>query len=175
MMFIIEMATIADVPEMARLHVMSWQTAFKGVVPESELRARDVGRSIEGWTTTYHSFPENLCVARESTSRNILGFCCAGPVVKQERSGPFGFEFYSLHVAPGFYHRGIGTAFLRAGFNRMRDLGLDGAIVWTLDQLVQARRFYEKHGGQVVKRDTCFIGGQKVGEVAYGWPEGLPS
>ena len=161
-------ATASDLPQIARLHVQSWQTAYRGVVPDELLRSMSAERSLPGWQKTFASFPDNLTVVDDAAE--IAGFCCAGPVVDSDKNHPFTFEIYGIHVRPDCHRQGIGSKLMFQAFDRMRALGLDGAIVWTLEALVQSRRFYEKHGGVVVKSGTWTVGPLTLPEVAYGWP-----
>jgi GNAT superfamily N-acetyltransferase len=167
--FTVSPASEAGLPDIARLHVASWQTAYRGFVPERILQARNVEASLGGWQATYSQFPDNLSIVRDEAARGV-GFCCAGPVVDVGRSGPFQFEVYGLHVAPQFHRQGIGSLLLNNAFERMAALGCTGAIVWTFENLIQSRRFYEKHGGQVVKTGVWTVGDHHQNEVAYGWP-----
>ena len=164
----IRTATATDLPAIARLHVLSWQTAYSGVVPHKILASRTVDGSLSGWRSTLKSYPDNLAVALDG-DRELIGFCCSGPVVDTKRSGPFDFEIYGLHLNPLFHRQGIGTALIAHSFNRMRNLGLCRAIVWTFEGHINSRRFYEKHGGTVVNNAVWEVGGHKISEVAYGW------
>ena len=166
----IQQATELDLPDIARLHMLSWQTAYRGFVPDHVLDGRSVEGSLAGWHKTFDSYPENLWTAR-SASGQMVGFCCAGPVVNVERSGPYEFEVYGLHVAPDIHRQGVGSRLIRRQFDRASASGLSGAIVWTLENLRQSRQFYEKHGGQVVKTGIWNIGGHQQNEVAYGWSQ----
>ncbi len=169
--FMIRTANDDDLHAIAKLHVLSWQTAYKGVVPDELLASRDEERSLSGWRSTMRSYPENLSVAL-SNDGVLIGFCCSGPAVDMERNGSFDFEIYGLHVNPSLHRRGIGTALLTNSFDRMVSLCLHGAIVWTFESLVQSRRFYEKHGGKEIRTAICDISGYKLNEVAYGWETG---
>jgi len=90
--------------------------------------------------------------------------------VDSDKNHPFTFEIYGIHVRPDCHRKGLGSKLVVQAFDRMRALGLDGAIVWTLEALAQSRRFYEKQGGVVVKSGTWTIGPFTLPEVAYGWP-----
>jgi len=160
-------ATAGDVAQIAWLHVQSWQTAYRGVVPDEILRSMSAERSLPGWQKTFDSFPDNLAVVYDEIG--IAGFCCAGPVVDSEKNNPFTFEIYGIHVRPDCHRKGVGSQLVTQAFDRRRELGLDGAIVWTLEALVQSRRFYEKHGGVVVKSGAWTVGRFTLPEVAYGW------
>jgi GNAT superfamily N-acetyltransferase len=167
-MWMVRKAEERDLAFIAALHVLSWQTAYKGFVPEEILRSRTVEGSLRGWLSTYDAYPDNLSVVEADTG-SLVGFCCAGPVVDTAHSGPFEFEIYGLHVTPDHHREGIGTSLVKGAFDRMRSLELSSAIVWTLENLVQSRQFYERCGGSVVRSGIWTIGDHSQNEVAYGW------
>ena len=157
-----------DITAIASLHICSWQAAYKGIVPNELLDSRDIDASIRSWRSTLSSYPENLVVA-QSGNGMLVGFCCSGPVVDSVRNGNFEFEIYGLHVDPSHYRQGIGSALLANSFSRMNGLGLAKAIVWTLEDLVRSRHFYEKNGGKLVNTGVWNVAGYNLNEVAYGW------
>jgi ribosomal protein S18 acetylase RimI-like enzyme len=167
--YTVRLATEADLPTVAAIHIASWQDAYKGVVPDALLVDRSIEGSLSGWRSTFTKYPANVTVATTQDG-TIHGFCCAGPVVDAAKNAPFEFQIYGLHVLPAFRQRGIGAALLRAAFARARDSErMKSAIVWTLRDLQLSRRFYEREGGQVVKTGVWRIDEAALPEVAYGW------
>ena len=166
---LLRVATEADLPAVAQIHIASWQDAYKGVIPDALLANRSVAGSLGGWRSTLAKYPANITVAASQVGV-IRGFCCAGPVVDAVRSSSFAFEIYALHVSPDSRQQGIGAALLRDAFARARDRErMNSAIVWTLRDLLLSRRFYEREGGKVVKSGVWTIGEFTLPEVAYGW------
>ncbi len=166
---LIRTAASADVPEIARIHVASWRDAYRGAIPDAVIDARTVEGAIEMWQANLAKFPGNLTIAQAPDAR-IAGFSCAGPITNAERSGPYEFEVYALHVRPDMRRHGVGAALLRDAMRRaLDDLHLRSMIVWTLEDLRLSCRFYEREGGAVVKHGKWEVGGVTLPEVAYGW------
>jgi ribosomal protein S18 acetylase RimI-like enzyme len=164
----IRIATEADLPDVATIHVASWQDAFRGVVPDAILDGLSVERSLEGWRSTFTSFPQNITVA--NTPAGIQAFCCAGPITGSDKDAPYPFRIFALHVRTDQRQRGFGAALLRDALHRAFDRErLGSAILWTLEALHRSRRFYEREGGVVVKRGTWRVGDDALPEIAYGW------
>lgn len=151
-----------------KIHIESWRAAFRGIVPDVVLDRKNEGETLSSWRSTIQRYPDNLFIANSPKGTSV-GFCCAGPVVDTEKNLDFEYEIYGLHVDPIDYRKGIGTALLNNAFDRMTNLGLCNAIVWTLEKLGSSRSFYEKNGGIVVKSGIWKIGGAQISEVAYGW------
>jgi ribosomal protein S18 acetylase RimI-like enzyme len=170
--FEIRRASQSDLRAIAGVHLLSWRTAYAGVIPASLLDfdptdSATIENSVRGWATTFQSYPENLSVA-VNDSETVLGFCCAGPVDDAPKNAPYQFQIYGLHVRPQDHRHGIGTALLRQALNRATTLGM-GTIVWTLRDLAQSRRFYERQGGKLEKSGMWELAGHRLEEVAYGW------
>ena len=165
---LIRSATEADVTPVAQIHMASWRDAYRGVIPDAVIDARTVEGAVAMWFANLAQFPLNLTVA-QMADRQIAGFSCAGPVTDQERSGPYEFEVYALHVRPDLRRNGVGAALLHQAMTRARDLGTRSLIVWTLENLHLSRRFYEREGGTLVKRGEWQIGGVTLPDLAYGW------
>jgi GNAT superfamily N-acetyltransferase len=168
-------ATGTDLPHIAEIHVASWCDAYRGVIPDAAIDARTVESAAQMWAASLAKFPDNLAVA-EMAAGHIAGFSCAGPVTDTERSAPYEFEVYALHVRPGRRRNGIGAALLHAAIARARDdLGLRSMIIRTLQGLHLSRRFYEREGGTLISEGHWTIGGVAVPDVAYGWDFEAPN
>ena len=166
---LIRIATPVDVPHIAKIHVASWRDAYRGVIPDAVINARTVEGAVEMWSASLEKYPANLTVA-QTPDGQIAGFSCAGPVTDHERSGPYEFEVYALHIRPDMRRNGVGAALLRHAMARARDeLRLRSLIVWTLEELHLSRRFYEREGGTLVKHGTWQVGGVALPDVGYGW------
>jgi GNAT superfamily N-acetyltransferase len=165
----IHVASEADLQAVARIHVASFQDAYKDIMPASFLAGLSVDGSLSGWKSTFAKYPTNVTVA-VSQDGVIEGFCCAGPVVDVVKNSPFEFQVYGLHVSPNCRRQGVGAVLLRTAFARASREGMSSAIVWTLRDLSLSRRFYEREGGAAVKTDVWSVGGGlTLPEVAYGW------
>ena len=171
----IRLACEADLAEIARIHVSSWRDAYVGVLPKEILATRSLQGSLAVWRSTLEKYPSNITVVctQEGT---VVGFCCAGAVVDEARSSPFGFEIYGLHVEPNRRQEGIGGALFRKALARAKHLtGNPSAIVWTLRDLQLSRRFYEREGSTLVKSGLWSLEGHAFPEVAYGWDFAAPA
>jgi ribosomal protein S18 acetylase RimI-like enzyme len=167
----IRSAAEADLPAIAAIHMASWRDAYRSLIPAEVLLGRSVADCLAGWRSTLAKYPANVTVAA-AADRRIYGFCCAGPVVDDARSAPFGFEVYGLHVAPASRQNGIGASLLRRALARAKDEERsNSAIVWTLEDLALSRKFYEREGGKPVKTGIWRLDGIALAEIAYGWTD----
>jgi GNAT superfamily N-acetyltransferase len=91
--------------------------------------------------------------------------------VAENDSGVIGFailsadELMQMHVTPGEQNAGIGSALLaRAKERRPR-----GFSLWTFQKNVGARRFYERHGLEVVRLTDGAGNEEREPDVQYAW------
>jgi ribosomal protein S18 acetylase RimI-like enzyme len=157
-----------DARRVAEIHLASWQTAFRGLMPDDFLDKQTVEECETGWAKTIEEVPGKLLVAVRPDS-GILGFVCQGPVAGPPRVAGYQAQIFGLHVSPEAKRQGIGLQLMRAAFARLSSLRCRNAYVLTLEGNEPARRFYEKLGGREVARGLVGFGGRDLVEVAYGW------
>ena len=135
----------ADVPALARLHLRSWQIAFRGVVPDSYLDRLSIEQYVAMWSRIAAD-PDSRRVTWIGEWRSrIAGYCAVGPT--RERSEPTKTgEVYGIYLAPEFFRHGFGTALLRRGEETLRECGYRHAALWVLVKNRNARDFYEANG-----------------------------
>jgi GNAT superfamily N-acetyltransferase len=142
---IVRPAAPADAPEVARVHVRSWQVAYRGLLPDAYLDALRPEERAARYTfgSADPRQPATIVAVEEGAGDGaIRGFATTGP----SRDGAPAGELLSLNVEPGFWSRGIGSSLLAAAEQRLRQDGHARAVLWVLDGNERAMRFYRAHG-----------------------------
>ena len=91
--------------------------------------------------------------------------------VAENDAGVVGFailsadELTQMHVAPGEQNAGIGSALLA----RAKERRPAGFTLWTFQKNVGARRFYERHGLEVVRLTDGAGNEEREPDVQYAW------
>lgn len=158
-------AVAADAPEVARVHVRSWQWAYRGLLAQDYLDGLDP----QGWAARY-TFGR-VGFALPVTQVAVDGAAVCGLVTTGLCRDPdlsnFG-EVMAIYVEPAYLRRGVGRALMNAARCRLRRVGVGWAALWVLDGNVGARRFYERDGWDCDgARRTSTYGGVEVTEVRY--------
>jgi ribosomal protein S18 acetylase RimI-like enzyme len=156
----IRTARLDDAADLARVHVRSWQTAYRGLVHQAYLDSMSVESRIDGWNRILNRGTRVL-LAEEDVE--VVGFCSLGPA---DHDG-WG-EIYSIYVAPEHWGVGLGRELLVAGEAALTESGLERALLWVLDGNTRARKFYERQGwllGKPIRIEN--IGGSDLTEVRY--------
>lgn len=164
--FAVREAVLADADGIARVHVDSWQTSYRGILPDTLLDRIDVGQRVESRRAMLRDTSVFHLVAYDVTHGDIVGLCDAGA---SRRNVPYAGEVYAIYLAHRAKRHGLGQemfdrvqAWLVA--NDMRSM-----IVWVLENNHHARRFYEAMGGRLGSRLQSRVGGFPVVELSYIW------
>lgn len=157
-----------EVGVIADIHVQSWQTAYRGIMPDALLAEQNVVGREGMWRETLAKKSGRLLIAIGQDDR-VAGFIYLARARDVPDDRPYDGRVYALLIRPDRKRKGIGSQLLLAAFHQLSELGCRSTIVWTLEDLLASRRFYEHHGGKVVKSRLGDFGGAELVEVAYGW------
>ncbi len=136
----------ADVPEIARIQVDTWRTAYARFLPESVLAALDVTAAAQAWEAAVVSPPSpahHVLVATEGS--HTVGFVAVGPS-GEEDARPGEATVVALLVEPRWGRRGHGSRLLAAAVDFLRNDGVTGLVAWVPDGDRASTAFYESAG-----------------------------
>jgi ribosomal protein S18 acetylase RimI-like enzyme len=158
-------ATLEDATAIARVHVASWQSTYRGMLPDEFLASLSETGYAERWKRVIGDGSSKVYVAEDGGE--VVGFASGG----RERAGETGYtgELYAIYVIDAAQRRGFGRELVRATVAGLRDLGLDDMIIWVLRDNQPARSFYERLGGEYIRGQPITIGPVTLEEVSYGW------
>jgi GNAT superfamily N-acetyltransferase len=161
-----EMA-LADCDRVAEIRVGGWQTAYRGIVPQSYLDAMSVAKDIERRRAHFLEGAADVVNLVAEQDDEIVGWACQGPYrVGEVPTGEL--ELYAIYVAPGFYGAGIGRALIEESIRRCTAAGHSRMYLWVLKRNTRARRFYERSGFHADGAEEAFeVDGVPVPEVRY--------
>lgn len=164
--FAIRPATVADAVEIARVQTSSWQTSYRGILPDSILDTMDTARRATLRREILLDGDALNLVAYDTTHRELVGFCNAGPSRRQGREVGELYEIYIVDRAKRF---GLGRDLFDATTAWCRVNQMSSLIIWVLEDNHHARRFYEAMGGREGARVRSSVRGYPVIELSYVW------
>lgn len=161
-------ATVADAAGIARVHVDTWRSAYKGIVPDAvldelsyEQRAALWERILEPPTSTF------AYVAEDLVTQQIVGFVSGG--LAMDREDPvYNGELFTIYILEAYQRQGLGKQLFYLTVERLIEMGLDSMLIWVYADN-SARRFYEALGGQIVGSQSYEEGGVMLEQVSYGF------
>jgi GNAT superfamily N-acetyltransferase len=137
---IVRQARAEDAKAMARIHVQSWQEAYRGLMADEILdRPGFVERRERFWTAALgdERYSANR-VAVAERGGELVGIASAGPAEDADARWPA--QLYVLYVLAADHGTGAGSGLLAAV------IGDDHAGLWVADPNPRAQAFYRKHG-----------------------------
>ncbi|MDX2092456.1 MAG: GNAT family N-acetyltransferase [Kofleriaceae bacterium] len=162
--FAIRSASIDDASAIARVQIESWQTSYRGILPDSILDTMDVAHRTAMRRAMLRDATALNLVAYDTTHGDIVGYCNAGP---SRRSGRHIGELYEIYLVDRAKRYGLGRELFEQVTDWCRDHQRSALVVWVLENNHHARRFYEAMGGRPGGRMRSMVRGFGVIEQAY--------
>ena len=150
-----------DAAAIARVHVVTWQKAYAGILDRDFLGGLDLETRTMWWETLLGG-GEGRALVSELDGK-VTGFSLVG-ASDDEGWG----EIMAIYVDPEHWGSGHGHALMAASEDLLVSLGFDRAGLWVLEANERARAFYERQGWRIAapfRLET--IGGTEVTEVRY--------
>ena len=127
----------------ARVHVRSWQVAYRGLLPDDYLDSLRSEERAQRYTFGARD-PRQPTTIVALTEETIRGFATIAPARDADAVGKG--ELCALYVDPDCWGQGIGTALIAAARACLTEQGFRDAILWVLDSNARAYRFYQADG-----------------------------
>lgn len=137
-------ATLADTESIGLVHVRSWQSAYRGKMPQGHLDGLDPASRAEAWrrimAETRPSRGGVLAAVAEGGA--IIGFASFGPSRDHDTDPQRTGEVFAIYVDPDAWGTGAGRDLMAGAVAELTRLGYTDATLWVLDTNDRARRFY---------------------------------
>lgn len=140
---LIRPALASDVPEIAAVHVRSWQVAYRGHMPDAFLDALDPVQRGASWDRTIVDPNVTVMVALEAGK--LIGFSSLR-ACRDDDASPDTYEIGTLYVDPPSWRSGCGRCLVGAVVDVARERGFRQLSLWVLATNLVARAFYESLG-----------------------------
>ena len=154
---IIRKATRADARQIAEIIVEDWKNAYRGIIDSDYLDSMSVEERYQRELQRYHIYR----VA--AFEKEILGFTW-NEIADNEDSD---CEIIALYVKYEKRKGGIGRTLFQDSIEYFKESGKKKMIIWCLKENYEARRFYEKMGGEVYKTGTHKWGNRDYDMISY--------
>ena len=130
-----------DIYDVARLHLESWKTAYRHILPEEMVCRLSLREFIATWKTILRDAGRVNWVYDDRNG--IQGY------VSCRHESEYGWkrgEIIGIYVAPESWGRGIGKRLMGHALKWMSAQQCDVADLWTIVENRRARKFYESIG-----------------------------
>jgi ribosomal protein S18 acetylase RimI-like enzyme len=163
----IRKAVLSDATGIAKVHVDSWRSTYKNIIPDSFLRNLSYEKRTELWQRNITREGNYVFVA-ENEHGEIVGFADCGkreynPI---ENSG----DLTSIYILEEYQGQGIGKQLLRELFQTFNELGYNKVFVEVLEDN-KTRYFYEYYGARHIRTEQITIADADLSLLIYEWDD----
>ncbi|KMY33025.1 GNAT family acetyltransferase [Lysinibacillus xylanilyticus] len=161
----IRKANSQDAQGIGKVHVDSWRTTYKGILPDDFLNNLSYEQRTELWKKNI-SDATNYVLVAENEQNEIIGFATGG--TRKTNSVPNATDLTSIYLLEEYQGMGIGKQLLTEIFAYFKLKGYEKVFVEVLAEN-KTRNFYEYYGAQYVNNIEIKIGGKVLEELIYVW------
>ncbi len=166
-MTLIRPAVLNDADALARVHIDSWLTTYRGLIPDSVLDNLSFERRRDWWQGIVDG-PHAVDVMVADERGMVVGFAYFG--AERENDPVYRGELYAIYMLKDYQQKGLGRLLVKAAADGLLARDLNNMIVWVLSTN-PARGFYEKLGGVYLRDKPEKFGDVILKESAYGWDD----
>ena len=162
---IIRKATLEDIPEVAELHVNSWNKTYKGIIAQDHLdnMRNNLDKRIERMKNEFYL--RNMIVA--TINNEIVAFSEFTLTNEFSKDLDIDCELCGLYVKNDYIGTGIGSKL----FNYVKNIFIKNNKykmgLWCVKENNNAINFYLRKGGIKVKEKTFTLAGKEYSEIAF--------
>jgi ribosomal protein S18 acetylase RimI-like enzyme len=154
-----------DAGGIARVYVQTWQSVYRGILPDGYLDAMTVPGSEKSFSQDLQN-SQVISFVAEKKAKEIVGFVTGGD--ESQRDEIYSGEIYTLYVQKDCRRQGVGLKLVSALANRLNRLGVYAMQVRVLKQNPN-RRFYENINGIALCNQRLLFAGAILDAIVYGW------
>src|SRR5688500_12971723 len=169
---LIREATPADAPGIARVHVESWHTTYKGLIPDQIIASRTHDYRERMWRRILTEQRDQTLAYVAEDEGEIVGFVSGG--ANRDTESVYTGELHAIYILETHQGKGIGRRLTSELVAHLLQQGHTSMLRWVLADNHQARRFYEALGGKVVGERQEEMDDGLLDELAYGWDDIRP-
>lgn len=156
MIYSVRPATVDDSAGIAAAHVASWQTAYRGLLPDELLDNLSTEQRQARWTDNLTNPRPRTDTLVATTDHSVVGFATTGPRRCEEPAKGDG-ELYAIYLHPEHWGHGAGHRLHEQALERLRQQDFTTATLWVLTGNARAIKFYRRagwHTNGIMRVDT---------------------
>ena len=140
-------ATIEDAPAIAKIHVQTWQCAYRDHLPAEYLDEMSIEKKTKGWQQGLSDPNHEQTAFVIEKEGEVVGWATIGPNRDPDYGSETG-ELCGLYVDSSHQRLGLGRQLLEHCLKELKNDGYIQATLWVLTTNEPSKKFYEKNGWQ---------------------------
>ncbi len=161
----IRRATPDDADALARVHVDSWRSAYRGLVPDSHLERLNYEMRAKGFRESIASGAEETYLVEQAG--DLIGFLTLGGCRDADVDVAMTGEIWGIYLAPQHWRRGVGRQLCHEAEKMLISRNYRQVVLWVFEGNVAARRFYEAMGFEVDGASKTLNRGTPLQAIRY--------
>ncbi len=141
---LIRRATADDAATVARIHVESWNVAYRRIMPDDIIARTDLAYRTRFWADQIADKEWPVFLIEEDGE--AVAFCQIIPTRDTDDDPKLVGHITSLHVLPHLRRHGYGRLLIDHVFAEFQRRGFAEVTLWVLQENWKARQFYERCG-----------------------------
>lgn len=141
---LIREAIPADAYKLANVHVLSWQAAYKKIIPDEYLSRLSIEKTAERFAKDFVTYKGKTYYYCAEIDGEIVGNLTVSKCRDDDK--PDAGEIIGIYLIPEYWGMGYGQEIMEFGIKKLHQLGYSHSCLWVLEDNIRARKFYEKSG-----------------------------
>jgi RimJ/RimL family protein N-acetyltransferase len=156
---------IEDIPDITALHILSWQSAYRGIVPDHFLNSLDIEERIERNKQYFYTNDGITIYCIMAKEGPMIGELAIGK--SRDNDIPQAGEIIGIYLLPEYWGMGCGKKAMDFAVSTLRELGFSTILLWVFEDNIRAREFYEKYGFRIEGKKEEVTFGKQLTEIRY--------
>lgn len=160
----IRLADSNDAKAIAETHRLSWESAYRGLIPHKPLTDMLERRGESWWLRSLRGRTTVLVL---EVNGIIAGYATIG--MSRATNLPQQGEIYELYFRPEYQGNGLGQMLFTECRRLLRHFGFDGLIAWCLEDSTLAVSFFHSLGGFDIAEGMEDFGSVSLKKIGFAW------
>jgi RimJ/RimL family protein N-acetyltransferase len=168
--FQIRETNVEDAYNAATVHVLSWQSAYKGIIPEDVLSGLSIDNQAKRFIDDYIKYKGKSFYYVAELDGRIIGNLCLSSCRDDDK--PDVGEIIAIYLLEEYWGKGFGRELLTFAINKLKHMEFDEVIIWVLEETERARKKKKKSGfvHDGIKKEIYI--GKPLVEIRYSLKDG---
>ena len=164
-MYIIRKAEKKDLNGIIKIHIDTWKTSYKGVVPDDYIQAFEMKTRDKNWQKLLlKMIEEQIFYLAENEEDKLIGFAIGG--LERSNNPNYKGELMGIYIIKEYQRQGIGKVLVKKIVQGLIEININSMLLWVLENNPY-RLFYENLNGKIVEKKQHET--LKLPILAYGY------
>jgi len=142
--FIIRETKEADAYDSASVHVLSWQSAYRGIIPDAILSRFSIEEQAERFLNDYNEYKGVSFYYVAELEGKIIGNLVISRC--RDKDKPHAGEIIAIYLLEEHWGKGYGRAMIYYALDILKSIECNEVVIWVLEENIRARKAYESNG-----------------------------